>query len=240
MTRWDKLLIGAATLLAGVVCLDAAFGLPISNYAKIAIVGVVDSIATAVIPEGEGGVINMTPYGAMKVALFNSSGEEITSLFPSEMVVPAGHYTETNFRCDNSGSLAGTSGPIGGVTCASGTWFAAVDARGAVLAGLTVIEYGDGSGAWSLWDCIDPPGSDGTLAGVSPPGVEDPASAPTPADPDPLCTKINLDPDGAEVVLNGVLPRELHFSDRTFHYLIIRTDTCTGNCDATLQLQVRF
>jgi len=225
--------LGAVVLLAGL-----AYAQQPSSGGLIACM--LDNISTLLAREGVPSSARCTEHRALMVTLYDSDGNEITEFRDTLTPITPGHFTVNNFRCDPSGSLAGTSGPVGGDACASGTWFDAVDARGAVLAGLTVHEYGTGSGAWSLWDCIDPAGSDGTLSGVSAPGVEDPASTPTPSDPDPLCTKINYDPDGAEVIANGVLPHELHFSDRSFNYLIVRTDTCTGNCDATLQLQVRF
>lgn len=224
--------LGAFVLLGGL-----AYAQQPSSGGLIACM--LDNIGTLLAREGVPSAARCTEHRALMVTLYDSAGEEVTEFRDTLTPITPGHFTVNNYRCDPSDSIAGEGGSEGGDDCASGTWFAAVDARGAVLAGLSVYEYGSGSGVWSLWDCLDPAGSD-TLAAIAGPGVEDPNAAPSSADPDPLCTKINSDSDGAEVVINGVLTRELHWSDRSFNYLVVRTDTCTGNCDATLQLQVRF
>ncbi len=146
------------------------------------------------------------------------------------------------YRCDNSNSIPGTDA-FGGETCAAGDWWPAVDAHGAKVVTLSGKEYGTGAGQWSLFNCEDPVGS-GTneLPTVSRPGIEDPNSAPTPADPDPLCTRINVDASGATIPLDGVGTQEIHFSGqgRTFAHLVVRTDVCTGECDASLALEVAW
>lgn len=151
---------------------------------------------------------------------------------------PVGRYVLVRYRCDNSGALTG-DGPVGGETCAAGNWWPAVLGYGARAVTLSGLEYGTGSGEWSLWNCQDPVGSGpGELPTVSAPGFEDPASAPTPGDPDPLCTRINVDAAGLALPLNGTSTQEIHFSGqaRTFSHLVVRTDACTGNCDASLAL----
>jgi hypothetical protein len=201
----------------------------------------IDNIGTLLGREGVPSSARCTDHRTLMVTVYKSDGTEVTDFGNGTAPISPGHYTITNFRCDNSGSIAGTSGAVGGVTCAAGDFFGtAVDARGALNATLSVWEYGTGSGTWSLWDCLDSPGSGGTITGVDPPGSKDPAGTPTPAAPDPLCTKINMDQAGAEVPVNGITPHKFNLAAQTFNYLVVRTDTCTGNCDATLSVQVRF
>lgn len=200
----------------------------------------IDNIGTLLGREGVPSSARCTDHRTLMVTVFKSDGTEVTDFGNGSAPIAPGHYTLTDFRCDNSGSIAGTSGPIGGITCTSGSWFDAVDARGALNVTVRIHEYGTGSGAWSVYDCMDPPGSGGTIAGIDPPGTEDPANTPSPADPDPLCTKINYDQAGAEILMNGVLPHKLNLSAQTFDYIVVRTDTCTGNCDATIEVQVRY
>lgn len=233
-----KWALGGCLLLAGCGLAYAQ-----ANYAVFQ--AFVDDITPTAQRENSYGYLRMTPAHSLHVTLYDSEGIEVTDLGGGGgggSPVTPGHYSITQFRCDNSGSLAGTSGPIGGVTCTSGSWFDAVDARGALVGSLSVYEYGTGSGSWSIWNCVRPAGSSGddAIPGVALPGVEDPASAPSPSDPDPLCVKVNIDNAGAEVPINGLLPHEVHFNNRTFDYLVVRTDTCTGNCDASLEVQVRW
>lgn len=242
--------IGAAATAALLAFANAAIpgpgGAPFSSYVSRSIVGIVDSISTIPCVEGQACQWRMNNSGAGIVQLVDPNGNYVDASLGGGggggTPIEPGHYLITQFRCDNSGSITGTSGPVGGITCTSGSWFDAVDARGALVGSLSVYEYGAGSGSWSLWNCVNPAGSSGidAIPGVAAPGIEDPNSAPSSADPDPLCTKVNLDSAGAEIPITGNLTKEVHLNSRTFDYLVVRTDTCTGNCDASLEVQVRW
>lgn len=150
----------------------------------------------------------------------------------------SGRLLERQYRCDNSNAISGT-GPNGGEVCATGMHWKAVDARGALFVSLVVNEYGTGSGNWSLWNCQDPAGR-GALTGVDIPGTEDPLNTPTPAEPDPLCAQINLDLEGNPMPVTGTGLKEVHWHSRNYDYLVVRVDDCSGNCDASIELQVRW
>lgn len=168
-------------------------------------------------------------------ALASLSSVSVTS---GQVQVGPGRLVIRQYRCDVSGGLSG-DGPNGGETCATGNWWPAVDARGAQVVSLYSNEYGTGSGAWSLWNCQDPAGR-GALTGVDAPGTEDPSNTPTPAEPDPLCAKINLDSAGDPLPITGTGLKEIHWHARNFDFLVVRTDDCTNDCDASLELQVRW
>ena len=143
------------------------------------------------------------------------------------------------FRCDNSASIAGI-GDSGGVICESGDWSSAVDCRGFTQVTLHYFEYGAGSGRVRLWNCVDPVGSPTTknsplIAGVTIPGVEDPSSAPSAADPDPLCVDL-VAGAGATVIGTVAGTQQLTISDVGLNYLVGEIDDCTGNCDGTFHV----
>lgn len=137
---------------------------------------------------------------------------------------------------DVSDSLTGGSEPtIYGESVATGDWSKAVDARGWKVASLSVNEYGSGSISVSLWNCRQP-GPVGVISGVDLPGIEDPNNTPSAADPDPLCSRVATGIDGIGIAAGD--GDSLEITGRTFHSLAVRIDTCTGNCDAQIGLQL--
>lgn len=175
--------------------------------------------------------------------LFSPSSPDAALSTASAQVVystatPAGRISTLRIRCDNSGSISGT-GQVGGETCATGTWWQAIDATGAKMASLSGREYGDGSAQIGLFNCQMPVGAGaGGIPGLNVPGIDSPTQAPTPAVPGPLCTRINVDLSGATVPWNGVATQEIHWIDRNFDFLVLYMDNCTGNCDLSAQLRV--
>lgn len=142
------------------------------------------------------------------------------------------------FRCDNSGSLTATPVPADGVTCESGDWSKAVDARGYSQVTINMYEYGTGSADVKLWNCINPLGSTnynprgGDISGVDVPGIEDPSGLPTASDPDPMC----FDLTNATTVDGSTT--SVTFTDQGLSYLVGEINTCTGNCDLTYTILV--
>lgn len=149
------------------------------------------------------------------------------------------HFEVQLIRCDNSAAIAG-SGPVGGETCESGDWSRVVDARGYTNVSIGFFEYGGGSGAAKLWNCMSvpggPPAAPSTVGG-SVPGTEAPGEAPSAADPDPLCVSLD-DAAGVSIVGTAATVQSLNISDQVLHFLVGEIDDCTGECDSTLFLSL--
>src|SRR5690348_17193662 len=166
MKKGISFAIGAAAAAAVLAFANYALpgpgGAPFSSYVARSIVGIVDSISTVPCTEGQACQWRMNNSGAGIVQLVDPNGNYVDASLGGGggggTPIEPGHYLITQFRCDNSGSITGTSGPVGGITCTSGSWFDAVDARGALVGSLSVYEYGAGSGSWSLWNCVNPAG----------------------------------------------------------------------------------
>lgn len=145
-------------------------------------------------------------------------------------------------RVDVSTSIASTDPRIGGQTIASGDWVnKPMNCQGASEVTLYYWEYGTGSGAVKVWECLQTVGSPGAYPGPFPSGstsiaalaavgVEDPASAPTPADPDPFCVEATqgVAVDGVNAGSGG---DKVTISSSGFGLYLIEQDDCTGNCD---------
>ena len=141
-------------------------------------------------------------------------------------------------RCDVSASIAG-DGPEGGETCEAGDWSAAMDCQGMDDMVVQYHEYGSGSGSVLIWNCSKPLGSIGPptkrgnqVAGIDGPGVEAPSSAPSAADPDPLCVQLGNAMDGTTNVAN----QRQAFTGQTFDFIIVEQDACATNCDGTIEV----
>lgn len=136
-------------------------------------------------------------------------------------------------RCDNSAAIAGTTG-IGGETCESGDWSRALDCQDAQHLTVQFFEYGTGSAQLFVWNCQKIAGS--TSAGGTSPGEEAPASAPSAADPDPLCYELTTPAGIAD--FDGLAAGDtfLHLSGNQFHHVIAEIENCTSDCDSTVIL----
>ena len=146
------------------------------------------------------------------------------------------HMSWQMIRCDNSTSISNANGDaLGGQLCEAGDWTTAVDCRGMSNISIRYFEYSaQGTSVAKIWDCTLRPGpvGVGSTLGGSEPGVEDPSSAPSAADPDPMC--VSLD-DGVPVVIDGANPgvQVVNLSEQELHFIVGEIHACT-DCDSTL------
>ncbi len=122
-------------------------------------------------------------------------------------------------RCDDSLALTDSAG-----ACSAGDWSDVLDCRGMTTMTAMFHVY-SGTAEARIWNCAN-------SEGFSLPGVEDPASAPTSADPDPLCSDLTA---GAGVTMEGSAVTLFGRDELALSYLIGEIQACT-NCDATLSI----
>ena len=167
-------------------------------------------------------------------------------LAPSLALAAAEQLTNTYLQISNTSEVqnlqlircvagGGDDTPAGGEDCEAGDWSKPVDARNFNYVTLQYQEYSAaGSSTAKLWSCEYMPGGT-TSEGGSVPGLEDPASAPTAADPDPIC--VSLD-DAAGATVDGLTTGNQGFTlEGKFGFIIGEIHACSS-CDSTMRLSV--
>lgn len=146
------------------------------------------------------------------------------------------------FFCDESGSIDGTGITGGSADCATDEWSQAIDARWATSMSLRVYEYGSGSVDMKLWDCVNTAANGATDASLVLPGLDDPSLVRSEGDLEPnsaVCTDLTLGNIAGDTLQGTPTTDEiLNLGNRTFNYLVVEIENCTGNCDSLTILQL--
>ena len=146
-------------------------------------------------------------------------------------------------RCDESDSITAEHtasairpDPVGGTnTCAADDFTPALDCRGMTIMTAHFFEYdASGTAEAKIWHCIDSPGfEDHPVTGAN---EEAPVTAPSSADPKPLCVDVTA---GAGVTMLGTTAgvQELSISGVAWNWLVGEIQACaTNDCDSTLRI----